>query len=117
MIILTAAQANNVRGLTMSGHALAPKPFVLSGASAPGLNGRFALSEAVINDAAHAIHQQFLLSLPSLPDNIIHNGTPPPDSPPGTPLTDCDWEQDPTRCALYAYESTWLPGQIIVINE
>jgi hypothetical protein len=115
MIILTEAQANNVRGLTISGHALAPRPFVLSGASLAALNGRFGLPEAVVDDAAHELHSAFLGSLPSLPDNLIQKGTP-TEGPPGIyTWAGSDWEQDHARCVKYAFSESWVPGVIVVI--
>lgn len=56
MIILTAPQANQVRGTSASGMAaLEPRELV---------DGTFALPEAVLLDLAHIAHRTFLLSLP-----------------------------------------------------
>lgn len=57
MIILTQAQADQVRGATASGHALDPI------ALADGVT--FVLPEAVLTDPAHAVHHSLLSSLPT----------------------------------------------------
>ena len=57
MIVLTAEQAEEVRGPTASGSALEPV------ALADGVT--LVLPEAVLNDPAHAAHQAFLASLPT----------------------------------------------------
>lgn len=57
MIILTASQANTVRGNTSVGAALDP---ILH----PD-NVRYCLPEAVLSDPAHAVHHAFLSILPT----------------------------------------------------
>lgn len=114
MIILTAAQANQVRGLTALGHALAPRPFVPSGASNAALNGKFGLPNACLVDEFHANRKPVLQACLFIADAQIHEGTPGPN--PGDPPVGSDWETDPVITAKYAYNSSWPPGQIIVIN-
>ena len=48
MIVLTAAQANQVRGLTVYGHALAPVPLT---------DGMFTLPEACAVDPSHVLRR------------------------------------------------------------
>jgi hypothetical protein len=57
MIILTAAEAEAVRGTDSPGHALAPRPLK------DGVT--FALPEAVLSDPAHAGHHDVLAALPT----------------------------------------------------
>ena len=54
MIILTADEADKVRGLTVKYHALAPVPLN---------DGTFLLPMSVPDDPAHAAHADFLKSL------------------------------------------------------
>lgn len=54
MIILTAGEANQVRGLTIKGHAMAPVPL---------LDGTFALPDECLADPAHARHRGLLRGL------------------------------------------------------
>ena len=56
MIVLTAEQADAVRGVTGQGAALEPV------ALADGVT--FALPEAVLSDPAHTEHRDYLLGLP-----------------------------------------------------
>lgn len=53
-IVLTAAQADQVRGLTKKGHALAPAPLN---------DGTFALPMSVLDDPAHASLKSLLLQV------------------------------------------------------
>ena len=63
MIILTPDVANQVRGLTVLGHALAPRLLT---------DGNLALLEAVLNDPAHAVHHEFLRANTTVvPDDAI----------------------------------------------
>lgn len=55
MIILTAQQADQVRGPTTPGHSLDPVALT---------NGTFALPESVLTDHAHAQHHTMLELLP-----------------------------------------------------
>lgn len=55
MIILTADDADKVRGLSAAGHALAPRPLA---------DGSFALSETVLADPAHTALRPLLAALP-----------------------------------------------------
>lgn len=54
-LILTAAQAQALRGETSPGHALVPVPLS---------DGTFALPESILSDAAHAVHRAVLEDLP-----------------------------------------------------
>lgn len=56
MIILTAEQADHVRGPTANGAALEPREL-------PG--GVFILPEAVLADPNHAMHHDYLAALPT----------------------------------------------------
>ena len=56
MIVLTAAQAIQVSGETLTGHQLRPVPL------ADGVT--FVLPHAVLTDPAHAEHHAFLSTLP-----------------------------------------------------
>ena len=56
MIILTKDEADQVRGLTVKGHALAPVPLI---------DGTFVLPDACAADPAHAKHVTLLKSLPT----------------------------------------------------
>lgn len=59
MILLTSAEADQVRGSTQSGHAL--EPIKLK-------SGDFVLPVAVLDDPAHAEHHDFLGDLPLIVD-------------------------------------------------
>lgn len=87
MIILTASEANQVRGLTTKGHALAPRPLA---------NGTFALPVAVLNDPAHASKWAFLNTLPILS--------------PGS------WSVDSLVNVANTYSPTWPEGQLITVG-
>jgi hypothetical protein len=54
-IILTSSQADQVRGVSMPGHGLHPRPLV---------DGNFGLPVEVLEDPAHAMHHAMLSSLP-----------------------------------------------------
>jgi hypothetical protein len=56
MIILTADEADQVRGISIKGHALAPAPLV---------DGTFAIPEECSDDPAHATHHALLASFPT----------------------------------------------------
>ncbi|MBZ9674560.1 hypothetical protein [Mesorhizobium sp. ES1-1] len=55
MIILTAEQADHVRGPTTNGAALEPRELP---------DGVFILNEAVLTDPNHTVHHDFLATLP-----------------------------------------------------
>jgi hypothetical protein len=57
-ILLTAQQADHVRGPTSRGSALMPIPII------PVLGAAFVLSDAVLNDPAHAMHKAYLSACP-----------------------------------------------------
>lgn len=105
MIILTPAQADHVRGLTVKGHALAPRPLA---------NGTFALPEAVLNDPAHAQHKAYLSALPKVEDSTIRAGTKGPN--PNDPVTGSDWEQDQAKTMLASYKSEWPEATVIGVD-
>ena len=56
MIILTAEQADHVRGPTSNGAALMPVPTE---------DGGFILSENVLEDPNHEMHHEYLSTLPT----------------------------------------------------
>ena len=97
MIILTQAQANQVRGLTVLGHALAPRP--ISIAAAISLAGKYALPEACITDPYHAPFAALLATFPIVLDNAV-----------------ILYETDPIILANCAYSPTWQPGQLVPVN-
>jgi hypothetical protein len=109
MIILTYDQANQVRGLTVAGHALAPAPLA---------DGTLALPDAVLNDPYHAIHHEYLIANCSIvSDESINNGImtrPEDDTEPV--LVGSDWEQDPEIRAAHAYNEAWQVGEIVVVD-
>ncbi len=112
MLILTPDQANQVRGLTVAGHALAPALLT---------DGNFALPEAALDDPYHAVHAQFLRdNAMVVPDDAI--GTPPVAPPDGegapTPLIyyEVYYETDPNLTAPHTYSSDWPEGEIIVVE-
>jgi hypothetical protein len=59
MILLTASEADQVRGGTMPGHALMPRQLT---------SGDFVLPVVVMDDPMHAEHHDFLNSLPLIAD-------------------------------------------------
>lgn len=61
MILLTPAQADQVRGPTSPMSALMPRELA---------DGNFVLPIAVLNDPAHAIRHDFLATLPTIPDPL-----------------------------------------------
>jgi hypothetical protein len=91
MIILQPTEADQVRGLTVRGHALAPRPLA---------DGTFALPEAVLTDPYHAVRKAFLSTLDLRLDSTINPA---------------DWEQDPVKTAPNAYKSTWVAGQLVTV--
>lgn len=64
-VILTQAQADAVRGVSIAGHALDPRPLK---------DGKFALPVEVLADPAHAKHKSLLQGLAKR-----------------NPITDVDW--------------------------
>lgn len=114
MIILTQAQADQIRGLTQKGHALAPKPFVASGASNPALNGMYGLPESVLTDPYHQKHWAFLSTLPKIADNFIHAGI--GGGIGNSPVTGSDWSQDKTLVQASTYQSNWPAGGTVSVD-
>lgn len=117
MIILTPTQANGVRGLTVSGHALAPKPFVTSGAARPVCNGNFGLPEECLADEYHLARRIEMAGLPTLPSGLI----PPQDWLGGKALiTDPDPILTPAEQTLLlesTYSESWPVGELIIVNR
>ncbi len=111
MIILTTTQADQVRGLTVPGHALAPRSF----ASSTIFGGQFALPESCITDPAHSTFSAFLASLPRVADSLIHPGTLSVSSNPDSPLVNSDWMQS-TLQAAFTYQSSWPVARRIQIS-
>jgi hypothetical protein len=104
MIILTNEQADQVRGLTTMGHALAPFPLT---------DGTFVLAEECASDPAHAKHAALLKGLPTRsvePGEYLHSKGATDDGKPSTLtaaeaklLADCE------------YKSEWTAGQLIKV--
>lgn len=117
MIIMTPTQANGVRGLTVSGHALAPKPFVSSGAARPICNGNFGLPEETLADEYHLLRRIELAGLPTLPSGLI----PAVDWLGGKALiTDPDPVLTPAEQRVLVqstYSSSWPEGELIIVNR
>jgi hypothetical protein len=61
MILLTAAERDQVRGPTEPGHALEPRPLK---------SGDFVLPPEVMDDPMHAEHHDFLNTLPLIADPL-----------------------------------------------
>lgn len=107
MLILTAANANQVRGLTVRGHALAPRPLA---------DGTFALPEAVLNDPYHAVHRDYLIANADVRlDGNISPGTPSLPNNPSSPLIGSDWSQDPIVIAANTFSSDWPIGAVVIV--
>jgi hypothetical protein len=103
MYVLTPTQANGVRGLTVMGHAIAPKPFVASGSSRPALlNNNFGLPEQVLVDEYHLAKRIELAGLPKINETLV------PDS---------DWSTDAALLAQCSYNSSWPVGELITVNR
>lgn len=107
MLILTPADADLVRGLTVPGHALAPKPLA---------DGTLALPEACLNDPYHAARHAVLITLDIKPDSQIRPGTPSTPGDPNSPVIGSDWEQNATKVAACTYQSSWKAGQLVAVN-
>lgn len=104
MIILTPAQANEVRGLTVRGHALVPRLLA---------DGNFALPDAVLSDPYHAVRHAYLKDNGTIvPDESIEKGS---SGGIDSPIVGSDWEQSATKIAKYAYSKDWPVGEKIVI--
>ncbi len=61
MILLTSAEADQVRGMTQPGHALEPRKLK---------SGDFVLPPEVMDDQMHAEHHDFLNTLPLIADPL-----------------------------------------------
>ena len=66
VIMLTAAEADQVRGPSATVESAALVPVALT-------DGRFILSTAVLDDPAHAAHRDFLAGLPQADLSYIAN--------------------------------------------
>jgi hypothetical protein len=104
MIILTKLQANLVRGLTILGHALVPRPMT---------DGKFALPESVLDDPVHARFRPLLNALPKVPDSSIKQGT---RADINSPLVGSDWEQDPVVVQRFSFRQSWRSGETIEVT-
>ena len=107
MIILTQDEANQVRGQTTLGHALAPRPLV---------DGTFVLPEAVLSDPAHEKHWKLLSTLPTVPDGSIRKGEPENPTEINSPIINSDFEQDPTITSLVSYSEDWKVGEVVAVD-
>lgn len=107
MIILTASDANQVRGLTVPGHALAPSPLI---------DGTFALPEITLNDPYHVIHKAFLSTLDIRLDSTIRPGTLTIPGDPNSPIINSDWSQDRTLLKACTYKSSWRAGELVTVD-
>lgn len=105
MLILTYADADNVRGLTVRGHAIVPVPLA---------DGTLALPETVASDPFHAIRWAYLATLDRTNDSLISPGIP-TIAVPNAPVTNSDWEQSTTIRAMNAFSTTWQVGQLIAV--
>jgi hypothetical protein len=104
MIILTAFQAERVRGLTKPGHAIAPVPLA---------DGTFALPEAVKTNPEHAEYAALLDTFPTVLDSSIRTCTSADPTDPNSPIIDSDWEQNHAVRAHYTYSQEWEPGVLV----
>lgn len=89
MIILTKEQADNVRGLTKRGHALAPRLLA---------DGTYALPERCKDDPEHAVHSAFLKALPT------------------RAVLEAEWETDPVKTESSDFKADWRPGEKVVVS-
>src|SRR5262245_47305782 len=91
-IILTIEDANQVRMLTVAGHACAPVPLK---------DGTLILPIRLLNDPHHVRHRNFLATLPQRSD--VWN----------TELA--DGEQYPDEVQACTYDSSWKKGEAVVV--
>jgi len=106
--VLTPTEADAVRGLTVNGHAIAPRPFVASGASRPVMDGNFAVPEEVILDDYHLARRAAMIGLPTVPAAL-----------------DTDWLTTdltiPSRTLTFLQQCTFSPswpvGQTIAVSR
>lgn len=103
MIVLTAAEANQVRGLTIRGHALAPVPLT---------DGAYVLPEECLADIAHARHRSTLGALARrsvTAGEYLHSkaleGEPSTLTPP-----------EAVRLAACQYGFRWVAGEAVVVR-
>lgn len=107
MIVLTPAQANRVRGLSVLGSALVPFPLA---------NGNYVLPETVLTDPAHERLWPALNALPKVPDESVRAGVPQNPNDPLSPVINSDYEQDPVKRGRAAFRPDWKPGETVVIT-
>lgn len=100
-IILTAGEADKVRGLSLKGHALAPFPLK---------DGTLALPLSVIDDPAHAALAALLKGLPT---RDVDEGT--PGATPVAARVGGEFDTDPVAIDKYAYKSTWRVGELVIV--
>jgi hypothetical protein len=110
MIIMTPTQANGVRGLTVIGHAIAPKPFVASGAARPVCNGNFGLPEETLTDEHHLLRRIELAGLPTLPSGLIPEQD-------WLTITETSSQADKDLVSQSTYSSSWPVGELIIVNR
>jgi hypothetical protein len=110
MIILTPTQANGVRGLTVSGHALAPRPFVASGAARPVCNGNFGLPEECLADEYHLARRIEMAGLPTLPSAFIPEQD-------WIIITETSSQADIDLVLQSTYSTSWPEGELIIVNR
>lgn len=90
LIVLTADDADNVRGLTILGHALAPRPLS---------DGRFALGKSVLTDPAHLEIRSFLTGLPLV--DVAEN----------------EWETNPVQIDKHDFKHNWKVGEKVKLKD
>jgi hypothetical protein len=109
MIILQDTDADQVRGQTTAGHALAPRPLN---------DGTFALPDACKTDPFHSDHAAFLATLPMVADNTINPGT---QADINSPIVGSDWMQPDSDIHISilsanTYSSDWSVGMPVSIS-
>jgi hypothetical protein len=113
MIVMTKAQANQVRGHHVDGHALAPRPFKNDNSVPSKFKGRFALPEEVLTNPFYQHLWNQMSNWATVPDTDINQGVWDPLTKAWT--TEPDWETDPALLAPHEYSGDWPVGQIIVV--
>lgn len=101
-IVLTAAQADQVRGITTKGHALAPAALK---------DGTFYLPIDVLTDPAHASMASILGALPT---REIDLGRPGPFA--GSIAIGGEVATDPVLIDKYAYKRNWTVGKVQALD-
>ena len=99
MLVLTKADADQVRGLTVRGHALAPVALK---------DGTFVLPMACAGDPYHAARHAVLASLDVMNDPAPGTHMTPDD--PTSPIIGGDYSQDDVVLQACTYTEAWQPG-------